>query len=299
MRILLVHPNHLSGGAEIAGIWPLASAAYLARARKAAGYTNALVLDAMADRIPDEKPAEPIRDARPDIIGTTAITPSICKAERVQEIARDVAPLALRILGGVHATFMCQQVLAEALQVNTFVRGENEEILLPFVRAANAGKWQTRRATIKGLAVRDGGQIVATPVAPTIKDLGHHRRAEQEGHPPQARGRHLHRRPVHRRPRGRTRRDAQGTLPQGAGLQPRPRHLGDADPPALQPAVPGTAGHDRGQRLRDMRHPHHHAGGDGARRAARPRDEHLPSRPDDRGAAACRFAISFPCRRHR
>jgi anaerobic magnesium-protoporphyrin IX monomethyl ester cyclase len=75
MRILLVHPNHLSGGAEIAGIWPLASAAYLAGAPKGAGYTNALVLDAMADRIPDEKPAEPIRDAHPDIIGTTAITP--------------------------------------------------------------------------------------------------------------------------------------------------------------------------------------------------------------------------------
>jgi radical SAM superfamily enzyme YgiQ (UPF0313 family) len=79
--------------------------------------------------------------AHPDIIATTAITPSICKAERVQEIARDVAPLALRILGGVHATFMCQQVLAEAPQVNTIVRGENEEILLPLVRAANAGKW--------------------------------------------------------------------------------------------------------------------------------------------------------------
>jgi anaerobic magnesium-protoporphyrin IX monomethyl ester cyclase len=74
MRILLVHPNYHSGGAEIAGIWPLASAAYLARARKGAGCLDAVVLDAMADRIPDEKPAEPIRDARPDIIGTTPIT---------------------------------------------------------------------------------------------------------------------------------------------------------------------------------------------------------------------------------
>jgi anaerobic magnesium-protoporphyrin IX monomethyl ester cyclase len=171
MRILLVHPNYHSGGAEIAGNWPPAWAAYLAGALKGAGYTDVRFLDAMTDHIPDDRLADLIREADPDIIGTTAITPSIYKAERVLEIAREVAPRALRILGGVHATFMYKQVLAEAPQVDAIVRGEGEEILLNLVRAVEAGEWETRRHAIKGLAFRDGGSITATPAAPTIKDL--------------------------------------------------------------------------------------------------------------------------------
>jgi anaerobic magnesium-protoporphyrin IX monomethyl ester cyclase len=40
MRIVLVHPNYHSGGAEIAGSWPPAWVAYLAGALKQAGYTT-------------------------------------------------------------------------------------------------------------------------------------------------------------------------------------------------------------------------------------------------------------------
>ena len=40
MRILLLHPNYHSGGAEIAGNWPPAWVAYLAGALKKAGYSG-------------------------------------------------------------------------------------------------------------------------------------------------------------------------------------------------------------------------------------------------------------------
>jgi anaerobic magnesium-protoporphyrin IX monomethyl ester cyclase len=40
MRILLIHPNYRSGGAEIAGNWPPAWVAYLAGPLKAAGFTD-------------------------------------------------------------------------------------------------------------------------------------------------------------------------------------------------------------------------------------------------------------------
>jgi anaerobic magnesium-protoporphyrin IX monomethyl ester cyclase len=42
MRILLVHPNYHSGGAEIAGNWPPAWVAYLTGSLKQAGYTTSL-----------------------------------------------------------------------------------------------------------------------------------------------------------------------------------------------------------------------------------------------------------------
>ena len=40
MRILFVHPNYHSGGAEIAGTWPPAWVAYLAGSLKAAGFDD-------------------------------------------------------------------------------------------------------------------------------------------------------------------------------------------------------------------------------------------------------------------
>ncbi|MDJ0941340.1 MAG: cobalamin B12-binding domain-containing protein, partial [Woeseiaceae bacterium] len=83
MRILLVHPNYHSGGAEIAGNWPPAWAAYLAGALKRAGYEDVHFLDAMTNHLDDETIREEILKLQPDIVGTTAITPSIYAAERV------------------------------------------------------------------------------------------------------------------------------------------------------------------------------------------------------------------------
>ena len=58
MRILLIHPNYHSGGAEIAGNWPPAWAAYLAGALKRAGYEDVHFLDAMTNHLEDDAIAE-------------------------------------------------------------------------------------------------------------------------------------------------------------------------------------------------------------------------------------------------
>ena len=52
---------------------------------------------------------------------------------------------------GIHATFMYNQVLGEAPWIDAIVRGEGEEI--------------------RGIAYRDGTDVIATPAAPTVKDL--------------------------------------------------------------------------------------------------------------------------------
>jgi anaerobic magnesium-protoporphyrin IX monomethyl ester cyclase len=48
---------------------------------------------------------------RPDVVGTTAITPSIYVAERTLQLAKEVLPGRRHVLGGIHATFMYKQVL--------------------------------------------------------------------------------------------------------------------------------------------------------------------------------------------
>jgi anaerobic magnesium-protoporphyrin IX monomethyl ester cyclase len=171
MRICLIHPNYHSGGAEIAGNWPPAWVAYIAGALKKAGYTDVQFIDAMTDHITPDQLRVKLAEMQPDVVGTTAITPSIYVAEETLQIAREVVPNALRILGGIHGTFMYKQVLSEAPQIDVIVRGEGEEIIVDLIRAYDEGRWPGQRAAIKGIAYRDGDEIVATPAASTVKDL--------------------------------------------------------------------------------------------------------------------------------
>jgi anaerobic magnesium-protoporphyrin IX monomethyl ester cyclase len=171
MRILFIHPNYRSGGAEIAGNWPPAWVAYLTGSLRQAGFDDIHFIDAMTNNIPDEELAKRIAAIDPDVVGTTAITPSIYVAEKVLELARDHAPRAVRVLGGIHATFMFKQVLTEAPWVDVIVRGEGEEIVTELMLAIEDGRWPADRHKIRGLAFREGDEIVATAAAPTIKDL--------------------------------------------------------------------------------------------------------------------------------
>jgi anaerobic magnesium-protoporphyrin IX monomethyl ester cyclase len=171
MRILFVHPNYHSGGAEIAGNWPPAWVAYLSGALKAAGYSDIRFIDAMTNNLHDDELEALIRGYKPDVIGTTAITPSIYKAERVLQLAKDIDPNVVAILGGVHATFMYRQVLAEAPWIDAIVRGEGEEIIVNLIGAIAAGDWKSKRKDIAGLAYIEDEKVVATAAAPTVKNV--------------------------------------------------------------------------------------------------------------------------------
>lgn len=171
MRIVFIHPNYHSGGAEIAGNWPPAWVAYLAGSLKRAGFEDIHFLDAMTYHLGPEVLRSRLKELQPDIVGVTSITPSIYEAEEVLRIASEVVPGALRVLGGVHATFMFRQVLSEAPWVDVIVRGEGEEILVALAEAVRDGRWPADRRKIKGLAFADGGEIVATQAASTVKDL--------------------------------------------------------------------------------------------------------------------------------
>ncbi len=171
MRIVFVHPNYHSGGAEIAGNWPPAWVAYLTGHLRQAGFDDIHFIDAMTHHVDDNTLRSRLADLQPDLIGVTSITPSIYVAEEVLKIASEVAPQAVRVLGGVHATFMFRQVLSEAPWIDVIVRGEGEEIMVNLAEAVRDGRWPADRKTIKGLAFRDGEEIVSTQAASTVKDL--------------------------------------------------------------------------------------------------------------------------------
>lgn len=175
MRILLIHPNYHSGGAEIAGNWPPAWAAYLIGALKTAGFCDVRFIDTMTNDLSDADLRAILADEKPDVVGVTAITPSIYKAESVLKLVKDLHPGAVTVLGGIHGTFMYQQVLSEAPWIDVIVRGEGEEVLIDLIRTIDEGRWPAEGQAIKGIAFTetglDGTRIVATPAAPTIKNL--------------------------------------------------------------------------------------------------------------------------------
>ncbi|MGG5811507.1 magnesium-protoporphyrin IX monomethyl ester anaerobic oxidative cyclase [Falsiroseomonas sp. CW058] len=171
MRIVLVHPNYHSGGAEIAGNWPPAWVAYLAGYLKADGYDDVTFIDAMTDHMTDEQVGDALRRLQPDIVGATAITPAIYEAERLLKLAKEACPRAVTVLGGIHGTFMYPQVLAEAPWIDAVVRGEGEQVLLDLVRCVEDGRWMEERAKVRGIAYLAEGKVVATPAAPPIKDI--------------------------------------------------------------------------------------------------------------------------------
>ena len=171
MRILFVHPNYHSGGAEIAGNWPPSWVPYLAGHLKKAGFDDIHFIDAMTLNVSHDELRKKFAELQPDIIGVTSITPSIYEAEETLKIAKEVVPNAVRVLGGVHATFMFRQVLSEAPWVDVIVRGEGEEIMVELAKCVSEGRWPEDRASIKGLAFHDGTEIVATQAAPTVKDI--------------------------------------------------------------------------------------------------------------------------------
>ncbi|MEZ5754661.1 MAG: magnesium-protoporphyrin IX monomethyl ester anaerobic oxidative cyclase [Paracoccaceae bacterium] len=171
MRIVFIHPNYHSGGAEIAGNWPPAWVAYLTGHLRRAGFDDIHFIDAMTHHIGHDELRARLTSLKPDVVGLTAITPAIYEAEETLRIAQEVCPDALRVLGGIHATFMFRQVLEEAPWVDVIVRGEGEEILVNLMEAVRDGLWPEGRRKIRGLAFKDGDEIVATQAASTVKDL--------------------------------------------------------------------------------------------------------------------------------
>jgi anaerobic magnesium-protoporphyrin IX monomethyl ester cyclase len=171
MRIVLIHPNYHSGGAEIAGNWPPAWVAYLVGYLKAGGYSDVTFIDAMTHHLDEDAVRARLVELQPDIVGCTAITPAIYKAERLLQVAKEVDPAIVTVLGGIHATFMYPQVLKEAPWIDAVVRGEGEQVFLNFVTAVEDGSWARDRNSVRGIAYLAEGKVVATPAEPPIQDL--------------------------------------------------------------------------------------------------------------------------------
>jgi len=86
----------------------------------------------------------------------------------VCRLAKEEIPGVLTVLGNSHPTFMYDEILREHPEVDVIVRGEGEETTVELMDAWRTGD---NLSKVRGIAFRQGDQIVATPHRAFIQDL--------------------------------------------------------------------------------------------------------------------------------
>jgi magnesium-protoporphyrin IX monomethyl ester (oxidative) cyclase len=182
MKVLLINPPQLfyPGSDPPAGNLPL-GLMYVAAVLDKAGY-KAEILDAFMTnssflKVGDTlevgmsygKIREEIRRRKPDIVGIAG--PFTCQAEnaiRVSDIAKEVDPNILTVVGGPHVTAVPMEFLEEAKNIDVVVVGEGEYTMLDIARSFE-GKMKI--GDVQGIAYRKDGMIKQNALRTFIKDL--------------------------------------------------------------------------------------------------------------------------------
>lgn len=126
------------------------------------------ILDASAQGLGYEETLEEVKKFQPDIIGLTAVTPSIIKTVKLASMIKDICPTTPLIIGGPHFTAVPEQTLTDYPVFDYGVVGEGEDTVVELVEALSADKTPLH---VAGVAFRENGQIKFAPSRPPIKDL--------------------------------------------------------------------------------------------------------------------------------
>lgn len=159
MKVLLVTPPYHCGVVEVAGRWIPLQFVYLAGAARAAGH-EVEIYDAMSLGVGHEAIARKLDEARPDVVGISAITATVPDSLEVARAAKDRG--AATVMGGVHPTFMYHE-LPPGGPVDYVVLGEGERTFPELLDCLAAGG--DPRA-VPGLAFAPPGAAAPLRTAP-------------------------------------------------------------------------------------------------------------------------------------
>lgn len=143
--------------------------AYLASSLRQGGFSVS-IRDLHVEGLAPESIVSTCRTLTPKMVGLTATTPTYPNALRVARFVRAWNPETMIVLGGVHATGMPRECLADG-PFDYIVLGEGETTMLELCRSLISGS-TTEPKNIAGLAFRDsvGGVVITAPRMP-IEDL--------------------------------------------------------------------------------------------------------------------------------
>src|SRR3990170_2181982 len=152
LKIALIAPNLSSQYPQ-----PPMGLALIAAVLERAGYPVSVV-DANALNLQLEAITPLVKDA--DVIGLTAMTPSINIALATARHLKKAYPDLPIILGGAHATLLPEETMATAPEIDIIIRGEGEETILKLLPALEK---KQPLAGIVGVTYRKDGNVISNP----------------------------------------------------------------------------------------------------------------------------------------
>jgi radical SAM superfamily enzyme YgiQ (UPF0313 family) len=167
------------GNLYVAPFEPPLGLAYLVSYTKARGH-DVTLLDMQVLLMDSEALARRLTEECPDVVGITAMTPTLPEALRVAEVTRKALPAAHVVLGGVHPTLDPWSVLNDP-NVDFAVRGEGEIAFgqLLDVLTGTGGEL----SAVPGLCYRTDQGLHISPKAPPIKEIDELPAADYESFP--------------------------------------------------------------------------------------------------------------------
>jgi len=163
MKVLLINPWQDTGYPQ-----PPFGLAMIAAVLEKNGY-HVKVLDSPALKLTENSILRGIVKEKPDIIGITAMTPTmnsaINMARQIKEMNNDV----IIVLGGAHVTLFPEETLQRVPEVDIVVRGEGEQTMFELVKTLENG--DSVDSQVLGVAYREKNCIRSSPTRPFISDL--------------------------------------------------------------------------------------------------------------------------------
>jgi anaerobic magnesium-protoporphyrin IX monomethyl ester cyclase len=93
------------------------------------------ILDANLSSKDAEEMTLEAKRRRPEIVGLSAVTPTVKAAMKIMKSIRMAMPNAIGIIGGDHPTFLPAKTLADCPELDIVVKGEGEETMIELVEA--------------------------------------------------------------------------------------------------------------------------------------------------------------------
>ena len=167
MRVLLADPPHL--------IWDMMKGwvpnpALLALAAYIEKDFDTRVMDCTVMPHPWADFEREVRDFRPQVVGLCCIgTSYLYDSLNAARLVKMVSPGTKVIIGGTHPTLAPDEVLSLGPDVDYVCIGEGEETFKEFIQTVEGGGRDFTK--VRGLAFRDGAQVIRTEPRPFIDDL--------------------------------------------------------------------------------------------------------------------------------
>jgi len=173
MNVVLVFPpitveeRYGKSMKNVGGILPPLGLAYIASFLEAHDH-SVNIIDGQASMMSMDQLAEQVSRMKADIVGLSALTPTIYRANQAATAIRKTCPEVKIVMGGHHPSLFPRETIAGNPDVDIVCIGEGEHTMLELTRVLESSEGLSE---VRAIAFRNGNEITQNPPREFIKDL--------------------------------------------------------------------------------------------------------------------------------